>query len=105
MAREIINISYSKMIFKSFSEILKLYRRFSSNIELKNYLPEFPKKKYLVSGATKMIEYRRLTLDYFMQNLLLKDKIETSPFISQFFKCDDEMVVDTNVKNLQKRFI
>lgn len=99
------NFSFSKMIFKSFSEILKLYERFSNNDEFKNCLPEFPKKKYLVSGATKMIEYRRLTLDYFMQNLLLSDKIQKSVFISQFFKVGDEKVVDPRLNNFEKQTI
>ena len=52
-----------------------------------------------------MVEYRRLTLDYFMQNLLLKDKIQKSVFISQFFKVGIELLTDSRLNNLQKQTI
>lgn len=80
------NSSYSKIIFKSYSEIMNLYEKFRMDEEVKQYLPVFPVEKYIINGSTTKIEYRRLTLDYFIQNLLLQEKLQESFMIVNFFK-------------------
>ena len=86
------NSSFSKIIFKFYNEFNNFYKRLFAKEELKEYLPAFPTEKYIINGSTMKVEYRRLTLDYFMQNLFLWDEFQNSVYVSIFFKLTKEML-------------
>lgn len=77
--------SLSKTIFKTYREVRGLHQRLSKDDTLKPLLPAFPTRRYIINGSTKRVEYRRLTLDYFMQNLLLTDAFARSMLVLHFF--------------------
>ncbi|CAI2375603.1 unnamed protein product [Moneuplotes crassus] len=76
--------SFCHIIYKTFSEIMKIYEKLAAQEELKQSLPVFPKKKFFLSGSTMKIEYRRLALDYFLQNLFLIPQFKDCQLASVF---------------------
>lgn len=63
-----------------------LYEQLQKDDELKPIIPFFPTKKYIINGSTTKIEYRRLTLDYFIQNLFLINGFKEHSAVLKFFK-------------------
>ena len=51
------------------------------------------------------IEYRRLTLDYFLQNLLLSDKFQESVYIMIFFNLDYGKIVNKSRQVINKETV
>jgi len=45
--------AFCQVIYKTFSEIMKLYSQILQNEDIKRDLPVFPKKRYILSGSTK----------------------------------------------------
>ena len=73
--------------------------------EYRQFLPAFPKKKYIINGSTQKIEYRRLALDSFLQNLLLDNRFKDDIQVSLFFRINNKSslkrsmtVIDTSKK-------
>lgn len=75
----------SKTIFKSYSDILGLYNKFYSDESIRSFLPSFPTKKYLRNDKSIKIEFRRIALDFFMQNFLLQERFVNSVMTLNFF--------------------
>lgn len=73
--------------FKRFTEFSHLNQYLSSSAPA-DEIPTFPGKKFLINGTTKKIEYRRLVLDSYLQNIVLNRLLMKSPLVKYFLQLE-----------------